>query len=1042
MAMLRNFSFVIFAITAGVMPFFAFSAANSQSFHVQGQLFDERGASAVPVTEPGVDFAIGIYSPNGKCLIYEEAHSNVDLSASNGVFSFPVGAGARTASDRGNSMAQIFSNKAGASIAAKPDVGCQAGSYFPAAGDGRMIRFTVAWSGGTTTLPDQLISSVPQATVAESLQGLDPKDFMQVTGNASAYVVSKSALDVLLGTSGPQDASSLHHHDGSYAKLSGSSSISLQNSSYLGLGVHASVPDTTGWAGDPSKIGRTWYDSSSGEIKFWSGSAVKSLGVSGAGVSSFNTRTGAVTLSSADVTGALGFTPSQVPNGNGLNAGFPLSAQNGAAPIYQALDLGSSAASGTLAASRFPALTGAVTTAAGSLATTLTDDSVTDAKVANGISASKISGNITGNAANVTGVVAIANGGTGQTTAANAINALMPNQSGQNGKFLTTNGTTVDWASVTMADASKLPLTGGTMTGMLRLASGSTTSAPLKYTSGSLLAVPSQGDVEFDGSNLYITLTSATTDRHRVCTYKNDFAPGDTALGHVLTWTSDGWEPQAIPGTTWLLQTANTVFAAPNGAAGTPAFRSLAADDIPFLDASKLNSGTLSVARGGTGTATLTGILKGNGTSAFTAAVAKTDYAPPTTGTAILKGDGSGGFVSAVSGTDYGTITALTGDVTASGTGSVSAAVVKVNGTSVPGNSSANQALITSAAGAGAWVSIPNCTNTGNNHLNYDSTMHQFTCGTSSALSFGTISGTEATALGHGTTASGTYSTAMGNGSIASALDTTALGSAAIASADYSTAIGRSADAQGNYTTAIGYGTIAQSFSETAVGSFNKSTGGSPTSWVPSEPIFVVGNGASTASRSTAMTVLKNGNVGIGETAPAFPLVVKGTVSFAGATSGRITLRAPASGGTADYVLPPAVGASGQVLATDNTGNLYWTYAPGVTCPPGTSLVGTLGQGGFCVSSTPETAASWISAVGTCGLKSPAMRLCSIDEWVLACTKLSWTFSGSSNQEWVAAHYGDNTSFTAGYNLSGVGCDRATTSARTIAYSFRCCMKP
>lgn len=65
-------------------------------------------------------------------------------------------------------------------------------------------------------------------------------------------------------------------------------------------------------------------------------------------------------------------------------------------------------------------------------------------------------------------------------------------------------------------------------------------------------------------------------------------------------------------------QTANTVFAAPSGAAGAPTFRLLVAGDIPNLDASKITSGTLSVARGGTGASTLTGIVIGNGTSAFT----------------------------------------------------------------------------------------------------------------------------------------------------------------------------------------------------------------------------------------------------------------------------------------------------------------------------------------------------------------------------------------------------------------------------------------
>jgi hypothetical protein len=54
-------------------------------------------------------------------------------------------------------------------------------------------------------------------------------------------------------------------------------------------------------------------------------------------------------------------------------------------------------------------------------------------------------GNITGNAGNVTGTVAIANGGTGQTTAVAAINALVPTQTGNSGKFLTTNGSVVSW---------------------------------------------------------------------------------------------------------------------------------------------------------------------------------------------------------------------------------------------------------------------------------------------------------------------------------------------------------------------------------------------------------------------------------------------------------------------------------------------------------------------------------------------------------------------------------------------------------------------
>ena len=67
----------------------------------------------------------------------------------------------------------------------------------------------------------------------------------------------------------------------------------------------------------------------------------------------------------------------------------------------------------------------------------------------------------------------------------------------------------------------------------------------------------------------------------------------------------------------WANQNANNIFAGPStGSPAVPAFRALVADDIPSLNASKINAGTFSVERGGTGAATLTGILKGDGTNA------------------------------------------------------------------------------------------------------------------------------------------------------------------------------------------------------------------------------------------------------------------------------------------------------------------------------------------------------------------------------------------------------------------------------------------
>jgi hypothetical protein len=68
------------------------------------------------------------------------------------------------------------------------------------------------------------------------------------------------------------------------------------------------------------------------------------------------------------------------------------------------------------------------------------------------------------------------------------------------------------------------------------------------------------------------------------------------------------------------------------------------------------NGATISVNRGGTGATTLTGVLKGNGTSAITAATAGTDYSAGTSAltTGIVKSTTSTGALSiAVAGTDY-----------------------------------------------------------------------------------------------------------------------------------------------------------------------------------------------------------------------------------------------------------------------------------------------------------------------------------------------------------------------------------------------------
>lgn len=110
----------------------------------------------------------------------------------------------------------------------------------------------------------------------------------------------------------------------------------------------------------------------------------------------------------------------------------------------------------------------------------------------------------------------------------------------------------------------------------------------------------------------------------------------------------------------------------------------------------------------------------------------------------------------------------------------------------------------------------------------------------------------------------GYASTAMGEGNISSGYTAFAAGGNNQSKAEGSTTLGAYNISSGDFSLAAGLRNISKSFGGTVVGIFNDSTNAAdPFSPNSANRIFQIGNGNSNI-RSNAMTVLQNGNVGIG----------------------------------------------------------------------------------------------------------------------------------------------------------------------------------
>ena len=126
----------------------------------------------------------------------------------------------------------------------------------------------------------------------------------------------------------------------------------------------------------------------------------------------------------------------------------------------------------------------------------------------------------------------------------------------------------------------------------------------------------------------------------------------------------------------------------------------------------------------------------------------------------------------------------------------------------------------------------------------------------------------------------GVNSFAAGNATLASGPYSTAFGNNAYATGSLSFAAGDNVEAGRSYSSVFGSNLQTYSGYEFVVGRWNTNYGAdSQNGWDPDDRLFVVGNGTSSAARSNALTVMKDGNVGIGDDDPATALHVVPTLA-------------------------------------------------------------------------------------------------------------------------------------------------------------------